>query len=116
MRDIFRRQRPAELTTPEPAPLSASDPWRPINPRDGTPRLILSWVTTEAGSGFAVDTFNIATRQIAEFYLDGGAAIAALVRQPEGETNGTATQVEVERADALEDALIASRRQRGFAG
>lgn len=97
MRDILRmlpkgRLRPeAELTKPERAATPAPDPWEPINPRDGMPRLILTWVTTAAGSGFTVDTFNIATQQIATFYLDGGAAVASLTRQTEGEQIGAPT-------------------------
>lgn len=122
MRDLFNLRRPQPATPHEPEPERPERPeravseWDPIDPTDGKPRLVLTWVTTEAGSGFAVDTFNIATEQIASFYMDGGAAVASLTRQSEEKANGTATAVEVERTDALEDAFIPQRRQRGFAG
>lgn len=80
------------LSTGDCRPPTTPDPWQPIDPRDGKPRLVLTWVTTDAGSGFVVDTFNIVSEQIASFYMDGGAAVASLTRQSEGESNGTATE------------------------
>lgn len=49
----------------------------PLAVGDGMPRMLLTWVTNDEGqSGFSVDTFNMATKDILDFYAGAATAVA----------------------------------------
>lgn len=94
MRDLFTRRPPSPSVT---VPDSPEQPdWRdgrdfdPLDPTDGKPRLLLTWCETPEGNGFAVDVWNLATVDIARFYLEAGSAVASCIRDLEGKNDAPA--------------------------